>query len=194
MGVGAVIRVHAAALAVAAGAVAVPGAAAASPEPAPAGLVNAAVQRLLTADAVAAAKWGTDSPVADSARAAHVLDAVAAQAGARGVDPEFARRVFRDQIDATEAVEYARFAQWSLHPDQRPVVRPDLSAVRTRIDQLTTRMIDELAADPGTLRSPGCPVLLLGARVAAVARYRLAPPYLEALVRATQGYCLARPT
>ena len=65
-------------------------------------LVDTAAQRLATADPVAAFKWVNGGPpIDDPPRAAAVLDAVDADATAHGVDPDYVRAIFTDQIDAT---------------------------------------------------------------------------------------------
>src|SRR3954469_21999465 len=71
-------------------------------------LVDTAAQRLATADPVAATKWINGGPITDTQRAGQVLDAVAGDAAAHGIDPNYLRTVFTDQINATEGIEYAR--------------------------------------------------------------------------------------
>ena len=61
-------------------------------------LVDTAAQRLATADPVAAAKWINGGPLTDTARANQVLDSVAADASAHGIDPEYVRTVFTDPL------------------------------------------------------------------------------------------------
>ena len=46
--------------------------------------------------------------------------------------PTSVRRIFTDQIDATEAIEDTRFAQWKLDPESAPGVAPDLAGVARR--------------------------------------------------------------
>ena len=88
-------------------------------------LVDAATQRLQTAEPVAATKWINGGSIEDPPRVEQVLAAVSADATGKGVDPDFVRRMFTDQIDATEAIEYSRFAQWKLDPaDPRRPSRP----------------------------------------------------------------------
>ena len=68
-------------------------------------LVDTAAQRLATADPVAATKWiNNGPPIDDPPRAAAVLDAVAADATAHGIDSNYVRSVFTDQIGAAEMV------------------------------------------------------------------------------------------
>lgn len=65
-------------------------------------LVDLSIQRLRTADAVAATKWGSGGPVADPAREMAVLDAASAGATLRGLDPRESTAVFQDQIEAKQ--------------------------------------------------------------------------------------------
>ncbi|MER6424262.1 chorismate mutase [Streptomyces sp. NPDC001137] len=104
-----------------------------------------AAERLATADLVAAAKWGTDSPIDDPAREQQVLDAVAAQAQQLGADPDEVRVIFRDQIEANKLVQRALFQRWTDHPDQAPTTRPDLSVIRQEINRINTALVQSLA-------------------------------------------------
>ncbi|MDV6278065.1 chorismate mutase [Rhodococcus erythropolis] len=152
-------------------------------------LVEASAQRLLIADDVAAAKWDTDLPINDPPRERQVLDAVTAMAAEQNLDTGFVYRVFRDQIDATEAVEYTRFAQWKFDPAIAPTTRPDLSAARVTIDRLNRVMVTEIAEQWDTLHTPGCRARLAAAQAAATAELGLDPLYITALTRATGSYC-----
>ena len=82
-------------------------------------LVDAAAQRLATADPVAASKWINGGPITDPQRANQVLDAVAADATAHGIDQQYVRTVFTDQIAATEGIQYTRFGQWKFDGSPR---------------------------------------------------------------------------
>ena len=79
-------------------------------------LVSAAVERLQVADPVAALKWITKGDIEDPERVQQVLTSVATAADTRGIDAGYVTRIFTDQIHATEAVEYRRFAEWKLDP------------------------------------------------------------------------------
>src|SRR5947208_9192944 len=122
-------------LTAAAAVLAIPGTAAAAPTSAfplssplhP--VASLAAERLATADLVAAAKWGTDSPIDDPAREQVVLDNVAAQAQQLGADPDEIRVIFRDQIEANKTVQRGLFQRWTDHPDEAPTTKPDLSVV-----------------------------------------------------------------
>lgn len=108
-------------------------------------VVELAAERLATADLVAAAKWGTDSPIDDPAREQQVLDNVAAQATQLGADPDEIRMIFRDQIEANKTVQRGLFQRWTDHPDQAPTTKPDLSVVREQINRITGALVQALA-------------------------------------------------
>lgn len=107
-------------------------------------LTDLVVERLRVSDDVAAAKFGTGSPIDDPAREQQVLDQVRQQAVALGLDPEQAAAFFRDQITASKVVQRGLFARWTVHPDETPTTRPDLGEIRTRLDRLTTDLLSEL--------------------------------------------------
>jgi chorismate mutase len=152
-------------------------------------LVDAAAQRLLTADPVAAVKWQTQGNIEDPPRVNQVLAAVTADANAHGVDTGYVRQIFTDQINATEAVEYSRFAQWKLDPASAPTSAPDLSASRSNIDALNRQMVDQIAADWAVLHSPACAAALQDAKNSANVSRRLDALYQQALTFATRSYC-----
>ena len=152
-------------------------------------LVDAAAQRLQTADPVAAVKWDTGASIEDPSRVQQVIDAVSAAATARGIDPGYVTAAFNDQIHATEAIEYTRFAQWKLDPASAPTAAPDLSASRSAIDALNNRMVSEIALHWDTLHSSMCVAELDAAKDAIVAARRLDGVYVQALSFATRSYC-----
>src|SRR6201991_1978962 len=108
-------------------------------------LVDTAAQRLATADPVAASKWINGGPITDTATADDVLTAVGADATGHGVDQQYVRTVFTDQISATEGVEYSLFGQWKFDPSTAPTTAPDLSSSRSAIDGFNKTMVDEIA-------------------------------------------------
>lgn len=181
-------RLGLAALAAVSVASATPGVAQAMPSPLDA-LVSAAAQRLQVADPVAAVKWITHGDIEDPVRVQQVLDAVATAANTRGIDADYVRRIFTDQIHATEAVEYRRFAEWKLDPAAAPPSAPDLSESRSRIDALNTTIVDELGAQWDLLHSPACVPALRDAADNAATAYGLDPDYRDALAFATHSYC-----
>ena len=152
-------------------------------------LVDTAAQRLQTADPVAAVKWIKGGSIEDPARVDEVLAAVGSQAQNVGANPAFVRKVFTDQIHATEGIEYLRFSQWKFDPAVAPTTAPDLSESRTAIDGFNRTMVTELAAQQGILQSPGCVPALDAARTHVTASRHLDPLYQEALTAATRSYC-----
>jgi chorismate mutase len=152
-------------------------------------LVDAAAQRLATADPVAATKWINGGPITDPARANQVLDSAAADATAHGIDPQYVREVFTDQIAANEGVQYTRFGQWKFDPGTAPTSAPDLAESRTQINGLNKVLVDEIALHWNSLHSQACAQDLADAKAAVVNARGLDPLYQHALTSATQSYC-----
>ncbi|MCH9666310.1 MAG: chorismate mutase [Actinomycetia bacterium] len=165
-----------------------PGARADDPSPLFA-LVDAATQRLQTAEPIAAAKWRSGASIEDATRVQQVLNSVAAAAATRGVDPDRVRGFFEDQIAATEAIEYMRFAEWKLDPSAAPVSPPDLAASRAAIDVINHTMIDQIALQWPLLNGLGCRAALDGALTEVIHARGLDPFYQQALSFATRSYC-----
>ncbi|MBO0676060.1 chorismate mutase [Mycolicibacterium sp. S2-37] len=176
--------------AVATGVAALAGAAPAAADPGPlVPLVDAAAERLAVAEPVAANKWVTRGSIEDPARVEQVLAAVEADANARGIDGQRVRRVFSDQIAATEGIEYIRFGQWKLDPAAAPTSAPELASSRGVIDGLNKTIVEQMALNWPVLRSPGCAAQVTDA-VGAVATARaLDPLYRQALTFVTHNYC-----
>ncbi|WP_297732278.1 chorismate mutase [Mycobacterium sp.] len=152
-------------------------------------LVGAAAQRLQVAEPVAAFKWNTHGAIEDPGRVEQELAKLGAEATAAHVDPNYVTRVFGDQINATEAIEYSRFAGWKLNPADAPATAPDLSASRSTIDGLNQTMLTQIAADWDQLHSPACAPDLDAARSDVVRARQLDGLYQQALSLATQSYC-----
>ncbi|MGE2717051.1 chorismate mutase [Mycolicibacterium litorale] len=152
-------------------------------------LVDAAAQRLRTAEPVAANKWNTKAPVEDPVRVEQVLTTVASDASARGVDAERVRRIFTDQIAATEAIQYSRFAQWKLEPAAAPAAAPELASSRSVIDGLNRTMVEQMAAQWPVLQSAQCADRVREATDAVATSHDLDQLYRDALRFATRSYC-----
>ncbi|GAY16932.1 chorismate mutase [Mycobacterium sp. shizuoka-1] len=159
-----------------------------SPEPLYA-LVDAAAQRLQTADPVAGNKWLTGGLITDPARVKQVLAAVSSDAETRGVPTGYVTEAFTNQINATEAIEYARFAGWKFDPASAPTTAPDLSASRTVIDGLNRQMVEQMAAQWPLLSSPGCRPALDAAKGVVAGERQFDDLYRTALDAATRSYC-----
>ena len=152
-------------------------------------LIDTAAERLQAADPVAASKWINGGPITDTARVHQVLAAVGAEAESDGVPVDYVRTLFTDQINATEAIQYSRFAWWKLNPAAAPATAPDLSTSRIGIDALNHRMVAEIAAQLPVLRSADCSIELDAAKAAVNGARALDPLYRQALDAATRSYC-----
>jgi len=152
-------------------------------------LIDAAVQRLEVADPVAASKWLSGGPLTDPPRVRQVLDAVSAYAQSDGVPVDYVMRVFTDQINATEAIEYSRFAGWKFDNVTAPTTAPDLSASRSLIDGLNRTMVNEIAQHWLLLNSAHCAAEMDMAKTAVAETRQLDPLYRQALDAATRSYC-----
>ena len=152
-------------------------------------LVDAATQRLQTAEPVAASKWKTGGSIEDPQRVEQVLAAAGADAKGRGVDVDYVRQMFTDQVHATEAIEYTRFAQWKLDPGAAPGVAPDLSVSRAIIGRLNAAMVEQVAVQWPVLHSPDCTRTLDDAKTAVANARGLDPLYQQALSFVTRSYC-----
>ncbi|WP_405614051.1 chorismate mutase [Streptomyces sp. NBC_00076] len=183
-------------------AVALTGAAPAAAVPAPAP-VRAAVgapglapltelfaERLLLADKVAAAKYGTDKPIDDPVREQQILDDVAARAVGLGLDPDAVSAVFRDQIEANKLVQRGLYARWDARPEERPTERPDLTKeVRPALDRITTALLTALKDTEALRAGPSCAPRLSLAAVRSAYGHQLDLLHLKGLGRALPSVC-----
>ncbi|MFT2018484.1 gamma subclass chorismate mutase AroQ [Streptomyces sp. 796.1] len=152
-------------------------------------LADLAARRLLTADLVAAAKWGTDSPIDDPAREREVLVAVAREAAAVGGDPQATRAVFRDQIEANKLVQRTLHRRWRAAPWLAPDDRPDLAEVRAEINRVNSGLV-RAVADAAPLRNTAlCPVTLFSAAARAHHAHDLDGLHTLALAHGLRSVC-----
>jgi len=166
-----------------------PGLASAEPPDALTELVDAAARRLQVAEPVAAAKWHGGIAVADPDRVRQQLDALGDDATAAQVDSDYVRQVFGDQTDATEAIEYSRFAQWKLDPAAVPQNPPPLIEARSLIDDLNHVMLTQIARQWSVLHSPDCGGRLDSARTVVAQSRQLDSLHRQALFTASRHYC-----
>ncbi|WP_261859458.1 chorismate mutase [Mycobacterium montefiorense] len=152
-------------------------------------LVDAAAHRLQIAEPVAAFKWNSHGTIEDPGRVQEELAKLSADAASEHIDPSYATRVFGDQINATEAIEYTRFAGWKLNPSNAPAGSPDLSASRSEIDGLNQTMMSQIVAHWDLLHAPACGSQLDAARAVVIRIRQLDTLYQQALSLATQAYC-----
>jgi chorismate mutase len=155
-------------------------------------LTDLAAQRVRIAVQVAAAKYGTPSPIDDPVREQQIYDTVAARAPQLGLDPADAVRFFRAQIEANKVVQRGLYARWDTHPSEVPPTRPDLGEIRPVIDRLNTGLLTELAATLPARSARSCPQRqLLAAGVADVVHHFDAL-HARALGEAVAATCLRR--
>lgn len=152
-------------------------------------LVDAATRRLQVAEPIAANKFHTGGLIEDPEREQQVLDAVSAEATTLDIDPAYVTTAFRDQIDATVAIEYTRLAQWKFDPAVAPVDSPDLASSRGVIDALNREMVTLMADEWGKLHSPACRLELDQAKATVVQQRGLDALYRQAIDFATRNYC-----
>ncbi|MCE8039885.1 gamma subclass chorismate mutase AroQ [Halomonas sp. MCCC 1A11062] len=103
-------------------------------------------ERLDVAPLVAQSKWNSGEPIEAPEREAQILDQVAEDAEAAGVDDAFARRFFDKQFEASKQVQRRLHHQW-LQEGRSPFADPpDLAEeVRPVLDRLTPQLIEALA-------------------------------------------------
>ncbi|MFC9745038.1 gamma subclass chorismate mutase AroQ [Streptomyces niveus] len=153
-------------------------------------LTDLFAERLLVADKVAAAKYGTDRPIDDPARERKILDDVAGRAVGLGLDPDVVVAVFGDQIEANKVVQRGLYARWDAHPDERPTQRPDLDKdIRPALDRITTQLLGTLAATEGVRSSRSCEVRLYGAAARSAYGHELNVLHLKGMGRALPSAC-----
>jgi chorismate mutase len=154
-------------------------------------LTDLIIQRLQVSDEVAASKFGTDSPINDPTREQKELEQVREQAGTLGLDADATVAFFQDQITASKVVQEGLFARWTAHPSEAPTTRPDLSQIRTQLDQLTTELLQELKATRHLRSTPlGCTTQLVLATQSGSILDRLDALHRQALETATQSVCI----
>lgn len=153
-------------------------------------LTDLVVKRLRVSDDVAAAKFGTSSPIDDPAREQQVLDQVRQQATALGLDADAATAFFQDQITASKLVQKGLFARWTAHPDEAPTTRPDLGQIRTQLDQLTAALLQQLKSTVDVRTEPiSCTVQVILAAGSAAVLDRLDALHRRALGTAVHSVC-----
>ncbi|MFI5619743.1 chorismate mutase [Streptomyces sp. NPDC051567] len=155
-------------------------------------LTALSAERLATADLVAAAKWGTSSPIDDPAREQIVLDTVRQQALEAGADPQATVRIFRDQIEANKLVQHGLYSLWTADPSKAPVQRPDLAEVRKEINRINTALVREIAGSESARSAAHCRGVLALSAFQVRQEKRLDRLHTKALIRAVPSVCSDR--
>ncbi|GAB0103963.1 chorismate mutase [Nocardia sp. JMUB6875] len=160
-------------------------------------LVGLVVDRLETADTVAAVKWagavrdGGEPVIDDPAREAAIYDAMGALGVERGLPAGWVRAVFEGQIEANKLVQRGLVAEWRSQLVSAPVPATDLAGIRPVIDRANTGIVDELSARRAELASGDCPARLTGTVLAVAGARHVDLLHQAALVRAALPLCEA---
>ncbi|MGO4618150.1 chorismate mutase [Nocardia sp. 2YAB30] len=160
-------------------------------------LVALVVERLDTADAVAAAKWaaanerGIAPTIDDPAREAEVYDAMGRFGNSRDLPENWVRQVFFGQIEANKTVQRGLMVRWRFDPAAAPSTPAGLVSVRPIIDRVNIEILDQLAAHRAELTAPDCAERLARSVFGVFAAGRSDALHQAALVRAAASLCPA---
>jgi chorismate mutase len=152
-------------------------------------IAQLSAQRVGVADQVAAAKYGTTSPIDDPAREAIVIADAEQQATALGIDPAPVAKIFRDQIEASKIVQRALFAEWDADPSLVPPTRPSLATIRVELNTIDAELVQAIATADSALQAPSCGGHLSAATVHARHEQHLDALHFAALLRALPSVC-----
>lgn len=152
-------------------------------------LLERIVERNAIGDQVALSKWDSGKPVLDAAREAAVLAGVREQARGHGLDADDAARFFAAQIESNKLVQYQLLDGWRLRGRAPDLPRPDLVALRLRLDQLQGEMLDALQRSAALRDAADCRARTAHAAQAYAQRRRLDPVHRAALVRGLGEFC-----
>ncbi|MEU7729385.1 chorismate mutase [Streptomyces sp. NPDC040724] len=156
-------------------------------------IVRLAAERVMTADTVAAAKWGTSRPIDDPSREKTVLGSAASQAAKLGIDEATVQRIFKDQIAANKDVQRALHAQWQEHPADQPTRRPDLATqVRPVLDRVDNQLLTAIQQAQPLLSRPDCDALIERGKATTVQAMSLDAIHRSGLDQALAHTCPAR--
>ncbi|WP_454194432.1 chorismate mutase [Nocardia sp. Marseille-Q1738] len=160
-------------------------------------LVALVVERLDTADAVAAAKWaaagerGIEPTIDDPVREAEVYDAMARLGNGRDLPENWVRQVFFGQIEANKTVQRGLMLRWRFDPAAAPNDPAGLASVRPVIDRVNGEILDQLAARRAELTAPDCTERLARSVFRVFVTGRIDALHQAALVRAAIALCPA---
>jgi chorismate mutase len=153
-------------------------------------LTDLVIRRLLVSDEVAASKFGTRTPIDDPVREQQELSTVKQAALAMGLEPAATVLFFQDQITASKIVQRGLLRRWTAHPELAPTSRPNLNAIRTQLDQITTGVLQQLkATQVFREKARPCTVALTLAHQSGEERNHLDTVHRRALSAALQSTC-----
>ncbi|MGW4089011.1 gamma subclass chorismate mutase AroQ [Nocardia sp. NPDC004750] len=160
-------------------------------------LVALVVERLDTADAVAAAKWSTagergiEPTIDDPVREAEVYEAMVRLGHDRELSENWVRQVFLGQIEASKTVQRGLMTRWRFDPAAAPTAPAGLDSVRPVIDRVNVEILDQLAGHRAELTAPDCAEQLARSVFGVVVADRADVLHRAALVRAAVSLCPA---
>ena len=122
-------------------------------------LVETSAQRLWLGEKVALAKWYSGARVEDATREAEVIQKAVQDGKSMGLETTQVEEFFRAQIEANKLIQYSLFADWQREgraPGHAPV---DLvREIRPQLDEIETRLIQELKQSATVRAAKTCPV------------------------------------
>ncbi len=153
-------------------------------------LLALVAERNALGDQVALSKWDSGKPVLDAVREAAVLEHVRTEAAARGLDADTAARFFAAQIEANKLVQYQLLQAWRVRGRAPSLPRPDLAALRVRLDRLEGELLATLARTEALRAAPDCPSVVSARLDAYAAAHRLDTLHRLALARGLGDICV----
>ncbi|MEO6078741.1 MAG: gamma subclass chorismate mutase AroQ [Steroidobacteraceae bacterium] len=112
-------------------------------------------ERLAVVTEVARAKWNAQAAIEDPVREQALLQSMRERAATLGVSAALVDRFFGAQIEAAKLLQRELFAQWRRqHQGQFAGVADLVRDIRPAIDQVTSRMLEQLALLPGNHARP----------------------------------------
>jgi chorismate mutase len=128
-------------------------------DPAFTDVVSLVSQRLTIAEPIAHWKWDHHEAILDKARQQQGLANITAKAQRAGVDQDFARAFFQDQLNESTDIQYALFARWQQVPPTGASVDPK-TVSRPERDRLTQSLIAALVRVQPLRTASDCPLRL----------------------------------
>ncbi|HHW4678199.1 MAG TPA: chorismate mutase [Xylella sp.] len=152
-------------------------------------LLGDVAERNAIGDQVALSKWDSGKPVLDASRETAILQNVRDQAPQHGLDPDVAARFFSAQIEANKFVQYQLLNLWHLHGKAPNRTRPDLSALRDRLDQLQIEILDALTQNVPLRKQSNCTSEIAHASETYAQQSHLDSIHRLALIRSFGDFC-----
>ncbi|MFI9650012.1 gamma subclass chorismate mutase AroQ [Streptomyces sp. NPDC052040] len=154
-------------------------------------LAGLALERVNTADLVAASKWISGQPIEDPVREQQVLDSMDAEAVRLGIDRPSVQRIFKDQIEANKLVQSELHERWRSNAGEAPTSAPDLGDVRDEINRINGELLTAIGASQPLLSTPQCSRIRVQAVDAVVRSQHPDDLHIKGLWRALKDLCVS---